>query len=72
MVRIVLAEEQANEARRTKDWVELVDDKGVVIGRYFQAFSQAEIQEAKRRSAESKGGRTTAEVIERLKQREAE
>jgi hypothetical protein len=71
MVRIVLAEEQAKEIRQTKDWVELVDASGAIIGRYFQAFSQAEIQDAKRRSAEEKGGRTTAEVLARLKQLDA-
>jgi hypothetical protein len=65
-VRIIVADNQAQELRHGRDGVEIVDQQGKVIGRYFPAFTPAEIAEAKRRSATETGGRTTAEVLARL------
>lgn len=72
MVRITIADDEAAELRRGRDGVELIDQQGKVIGRYFPFFTPAEVAEARRRSATETGGRTTAEVLARLAQLEAQ
>lgn len=72
MIRITVAGEQAEKLRQCRDSVELFDEKGNVIGCYSQAFSGAEITEAKHRSAMERGGRTTSEVLDRLSQLESQ
>jgi hypothetical protein len=66
MIRITVANDQAEKLRLGRDAIELVDEKGDVIGCYAQAFSSVEIAEAKRRSALEQGGRITAEILDRL------
>ncbi len=71
MVRIVVTEEQARQLAESFEPLEVVDEQGNRIGCFTQPFSEAEIAEAKRRSMTEKGGRTTAEVLERLANSEA-
>lgn len=66
MIRIIIASDQADLLRDGSQPLEIVDDKGVVLGCYWQAFSQTEIGEAKRRAAAEPGGKTTDQVMERL------
>jgi hypothetical protein len=72
MVQIVVTAEQAKRLGETLETIEIVDEKGNRIGYYTQPFSKAEILEAKRRSATEKGGRTTAEVLDRLSNLESQ
>jgi len=71
MVQIVVTAEQAKRLEQTRDPIELVDEQGNRIGYYTQPFSQAGIQEAKRRSETKKGGPTTQEVLDRLSKPES-
>jgi hypothetical protein len=66
MVRITVPDQQAEVLRKGDEAVLLVDEQGKVIGRFLPAFSAEEILEARRRAATESGGRTTAEVLERL------
>ena len=70
MVRITVPDQQAEALRKGIETILLVDERGQVIGRYLPAFSADEILEARRRSATESGGRTTAEVLERLARKE--
>lgn len=66
MIRIVITAEQASQLDQSNELVEIVDEHGNHLGFFTQPFSQAEILEAKRRSSSENGGRTTAEVLNRL------
>ncbi len=66
MVRSIVTEEQAKQLTGSLEPLEIVDEQGNRIGCFTQPFSESEITEAKRRSMTEKGGRTTAEVLERL------
>lgn len=69
MIRIVINREQAERIRAGNVEVELVDEGGrrVAILNAPAGWSPAEIDEAKRRAAETRGGHTTAEVLSRLR-----
>jgi hypothetical protein len=66
MVQIVVTAEQAKQLGESREPVEIVDQNGNRIGYYTQTFTNAEIAEAKRRSESETGGRTTAEVLDRI------
>lgn len=66
MVRIVVSAQQARQIGETHEPLEVVDEQGNHVAYFMQTFSQAEILEAKRRSEAEVGGRTTAEVLDRL------
>lgn len=66
MIRIVITAEQGSQFDQSNEPVEIVDEHGNPLGYFAQPFSQADILEARRRSAASGGGRTTAEVLNRL------
>lgn len=70
MVRIVVTSEQARQLGESPDPIELVDEHGNHLGYFTQPFSRSEILEAKRRSESESGGRTTAEVLDRLANRD--
>ena len=72
MIRIVINSEQAKHLRSDDDIVELVDENGRRIGLFNRStadpgWTAAEIEDAKSRATGSRGGRTTAEVLERLR-----
>ena len=72
MIRIVISSDQAEHLRSDDETIELVDEKGRRIGLFnrFTAapgWTAAEIEDAKSRAAGSRGGRTTAEVLDRLR-----
>jgi len=71
MVQIVVTAEQAKQLGESREPVEIVDQNGNRIGYYTQPFTNAEIAEAKRRSASETGGRTTAEVLDRISNMES-
>jgi len=66
MVQIVVTAEQAKRLGDSRDPIEILDQDGNRIGYYTQAFTNAEIAEAKRRSQSETGGRTTQEVLNRI------
>lgn len=72
MLRIVVTQERARQLAGSSEPLEVVDEQGNRIGYFTQPFSEAEIAEAKRRSLAEKGGRTTAEVLERVAKLEAQ
>lgn len=71
MIRITINREQAERIRAGDVEVELVDDAGrrvVILNAPVQlGWSTGEIEDAKRRAAETRGGRSTAEVLDRLR-----
>lgn len=72
MVQIVVTNEQAKRLEELREPIEIVDQNGNRIGYYTEAFTNAEIAEAKRRSESETGGRTTQDVLERIQRMEAE
>lgn len=66
MVQIVVTAEQAKRLGDSRDPIEILDQDGNRIGYYTQAFTNAEIAEAKHRSQSEIGGRTTQEVLDRI------
>lgn len=71
MVQIVVTAEQAKQLGESREPIEILDENGTRIGYYTQPFTNAEIAEAKRRSESEAGGRTTAEVLERISKMES-
>ena len=69
MIRIVVNREQAERIRAGDQAVELVDEEGqrIAVLSASGGWSAAEIEDATRRAAGTRGGRTTAEVLERLR-----
>jgi hypothetical protein len=72
MVQIVVTAEQALKIESSQDAIEIVDDKGNRIGYFTKPFTDADIAEAKHRSANESIGRSTEEVLDRLSQLKSE
>ena len=67
MVELVITAEQAQFLAEAKDSVEIVDGKGNRLGFFARRFSGHEVTSAAVRAAADQPGRSTSEVLERLK-----
>lgn len=67
MVELVVTAEQAKLLAEASDSVEIVDGKGNRLGFFARRFSDREVATASLRGAAAVPGRSTAEVLERLK-----
>ena len=67
MVELVVTAEQAKLLAEASDSVEIVDGKGNHLGFFARRFSDREVATASLRGAAAVPGRSTAEVLERLK-----
>ena len=67
MVELVITAEQAQFLAEAKDSVEIVDGKGNPLGFFARRFSGREVTSAAVRAAADQPGRSTSEVLERLK-----
>jgi hypothetical protein len=67
MVELVVTAEQAELLAEAKGSVEIVDGQGNRLGFFARRFSDPEVNSATVRAAVSQPGRSTAEVLERLK-----
>ena len=67
MVELVITAEQAQFLAEAKDSVEIVDVKGNRLGFFARRFSDREVTSAAVRAAADQTGRSTSEVLERLK-----
>lgn len=67
MVELVVTAEQAKLLADAKDSVEIVDSQGNRLGFFARRFSDRDVATAIQRASEAQAGRSTAEVLERLK-----
>ena len=67
MVELVVTAEQAQLLAEAKGSVEIVDGEGNRLGVFARRFSDREITSAAVRAAADQPGRSTIEVLERLK-----
>lgn len=72
MIQIMVTAEQAKQLEDSRGPVEIVDQDGNRVGYYTQSFTNADITEARRRSASETGGRTTQDVLDRISKAESE
>lgn len=66
MVQIIVSVDQAKQIEASTDAIEIVDVNGTRLGFFAKPFSDAEIDEAKRRSQFELAGSPTDEVLARL------
>jgi hypothetical protein len=66
MVTLVLTAEQAKVLADARETVEVTDAAGTRLGVIERPLSDAEVETALARLAESRGGKTTVEVLAKL------
>jgi hypothetical protein len=67
MVELVVTAEQAKLLSEAKGSVEIVDAQGNRLGFFARRFSDRDVASARLRASSGQPGRSTAEVLERLK-----